>query len=120
MPVGTGVVTQAERGSHSRQPQRTCAMTGVSLGVTMEKRTAPRKKTFLKARAICSPDDSSVECLIVDVSETGARLQLVDGGIGTLPDRFELLVVKTGERPVVYVAWRSLDEMGVRFEGTGE
>ena len=82
----------------------------------MEKRAAPRQKTLLKARAICQPNDSPVECLIVDVSETGARLQFVNGGISTLPEQFELLVVKTGERPVVQVAWRSIDEMGVKFE----
>jgi hypothetical protein len=83
---------------------------------TMEKRAAPRAKTFLKGRAVCQPNDSPVECLIVDVSETGARLQFVDGGISSLPERFELLIVKTGKRPIVQVAWRSVDEMGVEFE----
>ena len=73
----------------------------------------------MKARAICRPNDAPVECLIVDVSTTGARLQFVNGGISTLPDRFELLVVKTGERPLVHVAWRSVDEMGVKFETGG-
>jgi hypothetical protein len=82
----------------------------------MEKRAAPRTKAFLKARAICQPNDSPVECLIVDVSETGARLQFVDGGMGSLPERFELLIVKTGEHRLVEMAWRTLDEMGVKFE----
>ena len=73
----------------------------------MEKRTPPRTKAFLKPRAICQPNDSPVECLIVDVSKTGAKLQFVDGGVSDLPDRFELLIVKTGERPVVQVVWRA-------------
>ena len=82
----------------------------------MEKRSSQRIPTLLKGRAICRPDDAPVECLIVDVSGTGASLQFVNGGISTLPDRFELHVVKTGERPVVRVAWRNVDEMGVKFE----
>lgn len=82
----------------------------------MEKRSAPRTETFLKARAICQPNDSPVECLIVDVSATGARLQFSDEGIHTLPDRFELLIVKTGEQPIVQVAWRTADQFGVWFE----
>ena len=82
----------------------------------MEKRSSQRTQTLLKARAICQPNDSPVECLIVDVSATGAKLQFVNGGITTLPERFELLIVKTGERPVVRVAWRNIDEVGVRFE----
>ena len=82
----------------------------------MEKRAAPRTKTLLKARAICRPDDSPIECFVIDISRTGARLQFTDAGIGTLPDRFELLVVKTGERRTVQMAWRGIDEMGVQFE----
>jgi hypothetical protein len=82
----------------------------------VEKRSSQRIPTLLKGRAICQPDDAPVECLIVDVSGTGARLHFVNGGISTLPDRFEILGVKTGERPVVRVAWRHVDEMGVKFE----
>jgi PilZ domain len=81
----------------------------------MERRSSRRTQILLKARAICRPNDAPVECLIVDVSGTGARLQFVNGGISTLPDRFELLVAKTGERPFVQVAWRHVDEMGVKF-----
>jgi hypothetical protein len=85
----------------------------------VEKRSSARTPTLLKARAICRPNDAAVECFIVDVSATGARLQFIDGRISTLPDRFELLVVKTGERPIVRVAWRSVDEIGVKFETGG-
>ena len=86
----------------------------------MEKRSAPRTPIFLRARAICRPDDSPVECLVVDVSPTGARLQFSDGEVNTLPDRFELLIVKTGERPMVQVAWRTADQIGVQFETAAE
>lgn len=70
----------------------------------------------MRARAICQPNGSPVECLIVDVSATGARLQFSDGDSHALPDRFQLLIVKTGERRMVQVAWRTADEFGVRFE----
>ena len=81
-----------------------------------EKRAAPRTPTFLRARAICRPDDSPVECLITDISVTGARLQFSDGGMDSLPERFDLLMVKSGQRPLVRVAWRTRDQMGVAFE----
>ena len=48
--------------------------------------------------------------------EPGQVFQFVNGGISTLPDSFELHVVKTGERPVVRVAWQNVDEIGVNFE----
>ena len=48
-----------------------------------------------------------------------SSLKFVNGGISTLPDRFELLFVKTGERPVIQVVWRSVDEMGVKFKTGG-
>jgi len=86
----------------------------------MEKRSAPRTQTYLRARAVCRPDDSPVECLVVDISPTGARLQFSDGSPNTLPDRFELLIVKTGERPMVQVAWRTGDQIGVQFETAAE
>jgi hypothetical protein len=74
----------------------------------------------MRARAICRPDDSPVECLITDISKTGARLQFSEPGMETLPDQFDLLMVKTGERPMVRVAWRNTDEMGVAFETSVE
>ena len=82
----------------------------------MEKRSASRAPTYLRAEAVCQPEDSPVKCLIVDVSETGAKLQFSDGEMKTLPDRFQLLVVKTGEQPFVRVAWRNANQLGVTFE----
>jgi len=58
-----------------------------------------------------------MECLIIDMSETGARLQPADPlDIEMLPERFEVLVLKTGERRRVRVAWRGEMDMGVAFD----
>jgi len=84
-----------------------------------EKRSTPRAQTFLKALAICPDGLPAIDCLICDISETGARLQPADGGVITaFPERFELLVPRSGERYRVRVAWRGVSELGVAFEVT--
>jgi hypothetical protein len=82
-----------------------------------EKRSLSRKPTFLKAQAISPGDRTPVDCLVCDISDGGARLQPVDGmDVTTLPERFDLLLVKTGERRPVRVAWRGESEIGVAFD----
>jgi hypothetical protein len=81
-----------------------------------EKRSSPREQSFLKAQAICS-GQTSIECLVSDISATGARLQTMDGVVASmLPDVFELLLVRSGEQRAVRVAWRNETELGVAFQ----
>jgi hypothetical protein len=73
--------------------------------------------TFLKAHAICPEAAAPVECLISDMSATGARLQPADGTIiNALPERFDLIILKTGTRHGARVAWRGENELGVAFD----
>jgi hypothetical protein len=54
-------------------------------------------------------------CMLSDVSDTGARINVEDAE--TLPDRFFLLLSKTGAaRRVCRVVWRKSSQLGVRFE----
>jgi len=55
---------------------------------------------------------SSYDCLIRDLSDGGAKLQLPT--VRGVPDAFDLVV--PGHRPQpCRVAWRALKEMGVQF-----
>jgi hypothetical protein len=55
-----------------------------------------------------------MDCLIRDISPTGARLEL--SGAATIPDRFTLLVPQTGKTFEATIKWRRGDEVGVAFE----
>jgi hypothetical protein len=73
--------------------------------------------TFLKAHAICPEAAAPVECLISDMSATGARLQPADGTIiNALPERFDLFILKTGMRHCARIVWRVENELGVAFD----
>jgi hypothetical protein len=80
-----------------------------------ERRTNLRQKSFLKGRVYFDNRRSSADCLIRDVSETGAKL--VFAAPVTLPDLLELHIPHKGEVHSVRVQRRNGEEIGVAFEG---
>jgi hypothetical protein len=82
--------------------------------MSADKRKAPRK--FLKYPARIESGDGTVlgECLLADISQSGARLKIKSEG--TLPNRFTLLLGSpSGARRQCRVVWRRGDEIGVEF-----
>ena len=79
-----------------------------------EQRRAPRIRSLIGARIVFNNGLATVDCLIRDVSETGAKL-IVSSPV-PLPDRFELTVPQKGTTRRVRVVWRRATEIGVRFE----
>lgn len=55
-----------------------------------------------------------LECLIVDQSETGARLAVK----GEFPERFHLLRVKSGECHEATLVWRDDKHAGIAFSAS--
>jgi hypothetical protein len=78
-----------------------------------ERRAAPRKRTLKGGRIAFNAGQSTIECVIRNLSETGAKLH-VSSVIG-IPPTFELLLSDNSRRKC-RVVWRSLQEMGVTFE----
>jgi hypothetical protein len=78
-----------------------------------DKRAAPRMRSFLKGRVIFNGGASSLDCLIRDISATGARLEL--SGSITLPERFDLYLPHRDETCKVQVQWRRDDHIGIAF-----
>jgi len=76
-----------------------------------ERRGWPRRKTLKNARTLWSNGDSS-ECIVRNLSETGAQLELR----GPLPNRFDLLVEGDECRRSCSVVWRRESRAGVRFD----
>ena len=55
-----------------------------------------------------------IDCVVRDISATGARLRVPDAA--AVPEQFELLLKQTGEYRPAFVRWRRKGEIGVSFE----
>ena len=79
-----------------------------------ERRNKPRKSTRIRAWAdpggVCAPAD----CVIVDISEGGARIASV--GERDLPENFTLLNDAKSTFGEATVMWRAENMVGVKFE----
>ncbi len=79
-----------------------------------DKRKAERRNMRHRALVV-GPDNAPVaDCMISDVSATGAQLNLTASV--ELPDQFDLILAKGGavRRPCT-VIWRDANHVGVRF-----
>lgn len=76
-------------------------------------RSGSRQKAFLKAVVYFNRRSSSVDCLIRDLSETGARIKLP--AAVTVPDVFELYIPSKDQYHPSRMRWRKEDELGLAF-----
>jgi hypothetical protein len=79
-----------------------------------DKRSAPRNRTFLNAKAIFNNRQSTLDCVVRDMSSTGARLELSEAIV--LPDCFDLYVLRRDATYRARITWRHGGEIGVAFE----
>jgi PilZ domain len=78
-----------------------------------ELRKKPRRQ-FHYAATIVADESEPLSCTISDISHSGARLVLENDD--TLPDRFLLLLTRTGDaRRRCRVIWRTGVSVGVEF-----
>lgn len=76
----------------------------------LERRIAPRRNTAIDA--MISFGKTSVPCIIRNVSDTGAKLEVAR--VAGIPD--VILLHAPGHRPqTCRVAWRALKELGVEY-----
>lgn len=79
----------------------------------LERRIAPRRNTCIEATIAAGL--SSFPCIVRNVSETGAKLEVAK--VTGIPDRFDLVV--PGHRPQpCRVVWRALKEIGVEYQAS--
>ena len=83
-----------------------------------DRRISARKKSFLQGRIYYNQHRSSVDCLVRDISEQGAKLVFSDAA--TIPDVVDLYLPAKDEVHRIRVQWRKGDEMGVGFDAPGE
>ena len=77
-------------------------------------RSSTRVRTFLKARLVFNDGNSSLDAVIRDLSDSGARLQVGDSV--ALPDRFDVYIAKKDETRRARIRWRTKEELGISFE----
>ena len=77
-----------------------------------EKRIAPRRSTMIPAIIIYNAGQSRMECVIRNLSDTGAKIEV--SSVKSIPQAFDLMVPR--HRPQsCRVAWRAMRELGVEF-----
>jgi hypothetical protein len=79
-----------------------------------EHRREARQRVFLKGRIMFNNGSSSFDCLVRDMSATGARLVMSDAT--TLPDAFDLYIPQKDRTYRATLRWRREDGIGVTFE----
>lgn len=88
-------------------------MTIRETAATKERRIASRQKSFLQGRIFYNNRRSSIDCLVRDVSDTGAKLKLSEEVI--VPEVMELYISNKDEFRRARVQWRYRGEVGVAF-----
>ena len=78
-----------------------------------ERRSVPRQRTFLKAVLSFHSGNSSEDCLVRNLGEGGALIELPHPNA---PDAFELIVPARDFRRHARAVWRNGSHIGVRFE----
>lgn len=78
-----------------------------------ERRLAQRQKSFLRGCIYYNNRRSATDCLVRDISPTGARLIFSD--TVTVPDMVDLYIPQKDQMLRAQVQWRHGDEVGVGF-----
>jgi hypothetical protein len=79
----------------------------------IEARRAERIRSFLRARIIFNNHQSTIDCVIKNISKTGAKIEL-DNAM-SIPDAFELEVPQKGRTFQARLSWRDRNSIGVAF-----
>ena len=82
----------------------------------MEKRDAPRHKCFLRAFVHVENSSVAVECVVRELSDTGARLHF--SKLPPVSEFVDLHIPIKGQNFRSKVQWREGDEIGVAFHST--
>jgi hypothetical protein len=82
-----------------------------------ERRTSARQRTVLPGRVYYNKHSVSAECLVRDMSDGGARLELSENVI--IPDVMELYIPKKQKTFHAHVLWRRGNEVGVEYADSG-
>ncbi|MBM3606847.1 MAG: hypothetical protein FJX29_00115 [Alphaproteobacteria bacterium] len=78
-----------------------------------EVRKSNRKRAVLSGKIIFNDRKSTIDCLIRNVSDDGAKIEVSEAVV--FPARFELQVPQHGRAYQARMAWRQGNEAGLEF-----
>jgi PilZ domain len=78
-----------------------------------DRRRRTRQKSFLRGCIYFNNRRSAADCLVRDISATGARV-IISAAV-SVPDFVELYIPQKEQTLRAHVQWRRRDEMGVSF-----
>jgi len=81
---------------------------------SLERRAVQRSRVFLGGEVLIGRDFHPIECLIKNISECGAYLDVANDRL--LPNEFDLVVRKSRMRHRAIVAWRIGARVGLVFQ----
>jgi hypothetical protein len=80
-----------------------------------DNRQHSRQPVHIAARLASGPDVPQHKCVVVDISDTGARLEVAT--IADIPDKFTMLLTPRGQPyRLCEVVWRGSRQIGVAFD----
>lgn len=79
----------------------------------LDRRKEHRGRTYLGGQAVFNNRWSTIDCLVRNMSESGARLEFP--GSVFLPEEFELVIRQRGNSRRVRIAWREAKSLGISF-----
>src|SRR3954451_11399225 len=79
-------------------------MTQIAPMLDPNQRAAPRMRTLIAAKISFNNGQSTLDCLIRNLSDTGAKL--IVSAAGTLPECFDLIVAPKSLTRRARIAWR--------------
>jgi hypothetical protein len=82
-----------------------------------EHRIHPRIRSLIGGRIEFNNRQSTMDCIIRELSEGGAKLEISQSI--TLPEEFDLLIPKRNQSHHVRICWRHEDFIGVEFVTPG-
>ncbi|GJE55283.1 MULTISPECIES: PilZ domain-containing protein [Methylobacterium] len=82
--------------------------------MSIDQRQTVRMRTFLKGKIVFNNGRSTMDCLVRDMSGTGARLELSE--TTTLPEAFDLYIQNKDQTYRSTLRWRRANGVGVTFD----
>lgn len=79
----------------------------------VESRRAERVRSFLRARIVFNNQNSTIDCTVKNISQTGAKIEIANSL--SVPAEFDLDVPQRGKVYRAKIVWRDADSMGVTF-----
>jgi hypothetical protein len=79
----------------------------------VESRKSERVRSFLRAKIIFNNRNSTFDCIVRNISETGAKLEVGDSA--SIPSQFDIEIPQKGRTYRAQILWRDARSMGVAF-----